>query len=125
MHSLAQIVHGRARQRHPVLPADQVADTAPFSLVDSQGRAIAAHPYQPLAMGGDELAVVEWGLTRSERQLVVIEALPYAFVRTDGDHRAARSEEHTSELQSLMRTSYAVFCLKKKTHIHDRKLNSP
>src|SRR3546814_4024087 len=26
-----------------------------------------------------------------------------------------RSEEHTSELQSLMRTSYAVFCLKKKT----------
>src|SRR3546814_10188616 len=28
--------------------------------------------------------------------------------------RAARSEEHTSELQSLMRNSYAVFCLKKK-----------
>src|SRR3546814_5010641 len=28
---------------------------------------------------------------------------------------AGRSEEHTSELQSLMRTSYAVFCLKKKT----------
>src|SRR3546814_4262515 len=29
--------------------------------------------------------------------------------------RFARSEEHTSELQSLMRISYAVFCLKKKT----------
>src|SRR3546814_6326004 len=29
-----------------------------------------------------------------------------------------RSEEHTSELQSLMRISYAVFCLKKKTHNH-------
>src|SRR3546814_3287228 len=29
---------------------------------------------------------------------------------------AARSEEHTSELQSLMRSSYAVFCLKKKNH---------
>src|SRR3546814_4094760 len=29
-----------------------------------------------------------------------------------------RSEEHTSELQSLMRNSYAVFCLKKKTRIH-------
>src|SRR3546814_3999609 len=28
----------------------------------------------------------------------------------------ARSEEHTSELQSLMRISYAVFCLTKKTH---------
>src|SRR3546814_6989269 len=29
-----------------------------------------------------------------------------------------RSEEHTSELQSLMRISYAVFCLKKKTQIY-------
>src|SRR3546814_7296113 len=33
--------------------------------------------------------------------------------------RAIRSEEHTSELQSLMRISYAVFCLKKKTNQHD------
>src|SRR3546814_6116079 len=33
---------------------------------------------------------------------------------------AGRSEEHTSELQSLMRISYAVFCLKKKKHTtHD------
>src|SRR3546814_4502268 len=32
-----------------------------------------------------------------------------------GGLRAARSEEHTSELQSLMRISYAVFCFKKKT----------
>src|SRR3546814_9477275 len=31
-----------------------------------------------------------------------------------GDSSEARSEEHTSELQSLMRISYAVFCLKKK-----------
>src|SRR3546814_1192913 len=33
----------------------------------------------------------------------------------DGGCFAGRSEEHTSELQSLMRISYAVFCLKKKT----------
>src|SRR3546814_8508541 len=31
----------------------------------------------------------------------------------------SRSEEHTSELQSLMRISYAVFCLKKKKNQHD------
>src|SRR3546814_8919974 len=31
-------------------------------------------------------------------------------------HSGERSEEHTSELQSLMRISYAVFCLKKKNH---------
>src|SRR3546814_9559512 len=33
-------------------------------------------------------------------------------------HGSARSEEHTSELQSLMRISYAVFCLKKKNKTH-------
>src|SRR3546814_8973811 len=41
-----------------------------------------------------------------------------------GPPKPRRSEEHTSELQSLMRISYAVFCLKKKntpskTHIHN------
>src|SRR3546814_4703161 len=35
-------------------------------------------------------------------------------------HGDLRSEEHTSELQSLMRISYAVFCLKKKTNIPQR-----
>src|SRR3546814_3372380 len=35
-----------------------------------------------------------------------------------------RSEEHTSELQSLMRISYAVFCLKKKKQNHHTKTNT-
>src|SRR3546814_5535858 len=37
----------------------------------------------------------------------------------------SRSEEHTSELQSLMRISYAVFCLKKKNTIHKQTENNP
>src|SRR3546814_6271245 len=37
-----------------------------------------------------------------------------SMTRNAGKERARRSEEHTSELQSLMRISYAVFCLKKK-----------
>src|SRR3546814_6809066 len=41
-------------------------------------------------------------------------ALPNSTLRP-GQPGNARSEEHTSELQSLMRISYAVFCLKKKT----------
>src|SRR3546814_8736759 len=42
---------------------------------------------------------------------------------TGMQNRADRSEEHTSELQSLMRISYAVFCLKKKTkHVKYRTL---
>src|SRR3546814_1633209 len=45
-----------------------------------------------------------------------------AIARQNGVSLAAllaRSEEHTSELQSLMRISYAVFCLKKKKHTQD------
>src|SRR3546814_6082850 len=41
------------------------------------------------------------------------------------DEHPCRSEEHTSELQSLMRTSYAVFCLKKKTLIHIHYFSPP
>src|SRR3546814_1216300 len=37
--------------------------------------------------------------------------------RLQGQPRLVRSEEHTSELQSLMRISYAVFCLKKKNEM--------
>src|SRR3546814_4754071 len=39
--------------------------------------------------------------------------------RKTAKQRGPRSEEHTSELQSLMRISYAVFCLKKKKIIHE------
>src|SRR3546814_10792399 len=44
-----------------------------------------------------------------------------------GEPVALRSEEHTSELQSLMRISYAVFCLKKKkiTHNNTHTINDP
>src|SRR3546814_962483 len=38
---------------------------------------------------------------------------------TSNIRRSIRSEEHTSELQSLMRISYAVFCLKKKKYINN------
>src|SRR3546814_3845681 len=47
-------------------------------------------------------------------QLVQIVDIAFEVVQSlDAQHR---SEEHTSELQSLMRISYAVFCLKKKKH---------
>src|SRR3546814_3680055 len=39
-------------------------------------------------------------------------------IALDAVEHHSRSEEHTSELQSLMRISYAVFCLKKKTEIN-------
>src|SRR3546814_1553331 len=57
------------------------------------------------------------GLTRS---YLLLNAFSYALIpsqASQGDNvLSQRSEEHTSELQSLMRISYAVFCLKKKTN---------
>src|SRR3546814_7720196 len=53
--------------------------------------------------------------------------LDYANVRqakvVKGLNRLIRSEEHTSELQSLMRISYAVFCLKKKNQRKTHQLH--
>src|SRR3546814_4898260 len=51
------------------------------------------------------------------RDANVIVVLEEGRLVETGTHASllARSEEHTSELQSLMRISYAVFCLKKKT----------
>src|SRR3546814_7892850 len=54
--------------------------------------------------------------------LIAVHSIPQARPATTQDSSAmVRSEEHTSELQSLMLNSYAVFCLKKKkkhTNIH-------
>src|SRR3546814_3760965 len=48
---------------------------------------------------------------------------PGVLQSTAGD--PARSEEHTSELQSLMRITYAVFCLQNKNHISDAHTQFP
>src|SRR3546814_7333361 len=45
-----------------------------------------------------------------------VEMVAIADLQLDSLANARRSEEHTSELQSLMRISYAVFCLKKKNN---------
>src|SRR3546814_7172977 len=55
----------------------------------------------------DSLASVALKLFQAQQHYTLL-AIPYFIVSS------ARSEEHTSELQSLMRISYAVFCLKKK-----------
>src|SRR3546814_1614336 len=50
----------------------------------------------------------------------VFVALGVLMIATAGIAGYLRSEEHTSELQSLMRISYAVFCLKKKNNTQNR-----
>src|SRR3546814_7057949 len=77
----------------------------PAALVQAASR-LGAH----LAVAPDcNLADVAWTLASGRK------AFAHRLALVAGDAAdAARSEEHTSELQSLMRISYAVFCLKKK-----------
>src|SRR3546814_9767325 len=54
-----------------------------------------------------------------------LEGVKDELLRTMNDPIVIRSEEHTSELQSLMRISYAVFCLKKKTTVKTTYVCNP
>src|SRR3546814_9564433 len=80
--------------------------------------AVALHPYAVDARG--ERVADRPGDAAPEAPIIIIAIgdltrgaeLEIGLFRIDADQ--ARSEEHTSELQSLMRISYAVFCLKKK-----------
>src|SRR3546814_6328222 len=67
-----------------------------------------------LALEQSELSPRELAVRfTDERRYFVSEATVYRLLKAH-DLITSRSEEHTSELQSLMRNSYAVFCLKKK-----------
>src|SRR3546814_3652270 len=70
-------------------------------------RAVASLAPTEFRDGGFEVALVEVGPQLVDEDELAVGRLPEQEV-------AERSEEHTSELQSLMRISYAVFCLKKK-----------
>src|SRR3546814_10424577 len=82
--------------QHPALQVDDVArhDRLGPQLLDHVGVGAVRHEADVLAVG-----------LRRHRQAVA---------------GGERSEEHTSELQSLMRSSYAVFCLKTKNYVHKK-----
>src|SRR3546814_10573560 len=77
--------------------------------------ALAGLVQAPLTQGA--IAHIESGRSESSRHIVWIAAA----LRV----RAERSEEHTSELQSLMRISYAVFCLKTKKNQYPNAQHQP
>src|SRR3546814_7169738 len=70
-------------------------------------------------VGADHPDAIQLWTTNTTESARNISITGNVFERGDGDiiQGIFRSEEHTSELQSLMRISYAVFCLKKKTKI--------
>src|SRR3546814_1466601 len=67
---------------------------------------------------GDSLDPGEdtFAIPHRDRRLQRLFLEPFSKVGFADGGNDRRSEEHTSELQSLMRISYAVFCLKQKTH---------
>src|SRR3546814_4338997 len=90
-------------------------------LLRSLGLVLALHREFVLCLAGDLELLGD--ILRRGAHVVTVEGIPQAIADHGVDeaevaHLLAgpqiRSEEHTSELQSLMRISYAVFCLKKK-----------
>src|SRR3546814_8088842 len=69
---------------------------------------------------GGIFGIREYPAQTTPRQFEALLSVDFGFVLTQSFTFLGRSEEHTSELQSLMRTSYTVFCLKKKkSHTKD------
>src|SRR3546814_9642463 len=81
-----------------------------------------SRPAPPVAAAA---AVTQWPLQtlHIDERAAVNHLLALPMTHPCVRRREERSEEHTSELQSLMRTSYAVFCLKQKTNsTHNKSL---
>src|SRR3546814_1121309 len=93
---------GDAKQINPLSPVDLVIDHS--VMVDSFGSedSFKKNVQLEFERNGERYAFLRWGQKAFENFRVVPPGT------------GIRSEEHTSELQSLMRISYAVFCLKKK-----------
>src|SRR3546814_4110074 len=103
------------------LPQD---DVRVWRIDDGQGISIIGRLIPPAAMaelqsafgldGTVELTASELGAAAQKGTGVAIPGLGGATLATALVNGSRRSEEHTSELQSLIRNSYAVYCLKKK-----------
>src|SRR3546814_3234973 len=92
--------------------ADQVAEVveAPAEAASATDQAIATDAN---SAGSSDAGADAKGTPEKKSLLDVVKSA--AEQKTDAKAaEGSRSEEHTSELQSLMRSSYAVFCLKKK-----------
>src|SRR3546814_7790063 len=91
---------------------------------DDLSRTAVASTYRPGRLNSApgkavvRLSAVPKEVRSHERQSAKIQTIPRfpAVPRPFRPHARTRSEEHTSELQSLMRISYAVFCLQKKPY---------
>src|SRR3546814_3087852 len=113
-------------RRHPGVADVHQPDVVDIPRVEAAGQRLAGGG-RPVGLGGGAFQPLPGGRREPQRRAIQRETLRGSEV-LDRDHLgldalhaaqeanlvAQRSEEHTSELQSLMSISYAVFCLKKK-----------
>src|SRR3546814_7689153 len=100
----------------PAVQVSAQADAPSFAIFEHRPSATAAEPAEPSFAAQSEM---DWGASKaapSFREAIYVANVREAELRYGLPVGLLRSEEHTSELQSLMRISYAVFCLKKKRH---------
>src|SRR3546814_4733264 len=93
------------------LPEEHNRVTLDPALTDSDGIPAPKITYR---LSENSRRMLAHGLERGRelmRAAGAVEILETPLLRAGGWHLLGRSEEHTSELQSLMRISYAVFCL--------------
>src|SRR3546814_885056 len=91
----------------------------PQNAIDCRGYAdFAPLGHSVRVLREDEKGTISWRIKfrdgREKNFVSPIRTTPWGSIKSPAD----RSEEHTSELQSLMRISYAVFCLKTNTYSH-------
>src|SRR3546814_2939302 len=115
------------QSRNSLLPVDifelQVlvaaeADRGVVTGTDGSLYAVAPAAVRKMLAGSGPLTMAFWWTQVQEEAFLREQIVRNG--RQTAQERIGRSEEHTSELQSLMRTSYAVFCLKKKTTINNK-----
>src|SRR3546814_7706251 len=117
----------RSKRTNTLLPYPTLFRSIAVTNLDEVVRIIRGSP-SPVA-AREALLAREWPVAEIAPFIRLVEAIEHevegeTYKLSDLQVRAIldRSEEHTSELQSLMRISYAVFCLKKKkkqkTHSH-------
>src|SRR3546814_5247376 len=82
--------------------------------IDEAGAARQRRQQPPI----DDAARVRRERQQAGQDLAAVEERHELIVAVKAGHPVDRSEEHTSELQSLMRISYAVFCLKKQINAY-------
>src|SRR3546814_6742009 len=85
---------------------------------DNGSRIVVGGLDEPQRIMGSEVSIVliDEAIEVTQRDIDMLRTRLRGAKPTAYPHYRMRSEEHTSELQSLMRISYAVFCLNKKNH---------